>query len=669
MKLFKYSLIAALALSGALCACDDDNDYAPGASVSGDEVYFPISESASIDIPTDATSVAVSVNRLHDTDAITVPVAAVVTDGEGADATSIFTVPSQVAFAAGENETTLTIGVDFAKVTPDEEYSLTLTLEGDNTTPYGASSRTYTLVYSPWTEWEYVPGEEGVYTMSVYSSGEFEVPILTRQSLVNTNRVEYAVCDLFYANEDEEDGPLINFTYSMDLTNTIEVDGVECPIVTMSPLQLGENGAGTGNYLVLYDYRTWAVEVFGVSEANVDAWMERNDIAQSYFNPLTGTIAVDLILVGTKLEPGSYYSDGFDYIQLPGYKSYNLEFNYTGNFVDPKSEIEYAIVNAYKSEDVASYIYDIFAGELSGDDLDAAIESVKTNDDLEAVTDATTNLAFALEENGKYTVVGVGRDSNGEQVCKANYTFTFNSVQGAPVEQWNSLGYCEYTDGFINALFSVPTLTNDVEIQESTETPGLYRLVDPYKDWADQLGTDYLEGKHYIIFDASVPDEVVLYPTTIGVQISAQYGEFGVMSDAYYTLNQGEDATGLYGTLEDGVVTFPAGTLLVCMLNYQNGNWYYANVDPNNPGLAEDYEGDFNPYWGKGPFMIDMGDLAAAPAKKAPKATSPVDFSRVNKAATFKSSFRLHNDNKPMKTVGAKTLNDYRLANPRQFNF
>ena len=79
MKLFKYSLIAALALSGALCACDDDNDYAPGASVSGDEVYFPISESASIDIPTDATSVAVSVNRLHDTDAITVPVAAVVT--------------------------------------------------------------------------------------------------------------------------------------------------------------------------------------------------------------------------------------------------------------------------------------------------------------------------------------------------------------------------------------------------------------------------------------------------------------------------------------------------------------------------------------------------------------------------------------------------------------
>ena len=141
------------------------------------------------------------------------------------------------------------------------------------------------------------------------------------------------------------------------------------------------------------------------------------------------------------------------------------------------------------------------------------------------------------------------------------------------------------------------------------------------------------------------------------------------MSDAYYTLNQGEDATGLYGTLEDGVVTFPAGTLLVCMLNYQNGNWYYANVDPNNPGLAEDYEGDFNPYWGKGPFMIDMGDLAAAPAKKAPKATSPVDFSRVNKAATFKSSFRLHNDNKPMKTVGAKTLNDYRLANPRQFNF
>ena len=662
MKLFKYSLIAALVLSGALCACDDDNDYAPGASVSGDEVYFPISESASIDIPTDATSVAVSVNRLHDTDAITVPVAAVVTDGEGADATSIFTVPSQVAFAAGENETTLTIGVDFAKVTPDEEYSLTLTLEGDNTTPYGASSRTYTLVYSPWTEWEYVPGEEGVYTMSVFTSAVVEVPVLTRQSLVNPNRVEYAVCDLFYASSNEEDGPYINFTYSMDLTKTIEVDGVDCPIVTMNPLQVGENGAGSGEYLILYDYRTWAIEVLGASESQVDDWMERNDIGQSYYNPVTGTFAMDLILISTKLEPGQYYDDGYDYLQLPGYKSYNLEFNYTGNFVDPKSEIEYAIVSAYKSEDVASYIYDIFAGELKGDDLDAAIESVKANDDLEAVTAATTNLAFALEENGKYTVVGVGRDSNGEQVCKANYTFTFNSVQGAPVEQWNSLGYCEYTDGFINAMYRVPTLTNDVEIQESVETPGLYRLVDPYKDWAAQVGADYLEGKHYIIFDASIPDKVIIYPTTIGIEIDPSYGEIGVLSAAYLLLSNEKDATGYFGTLQDGVITFPAGSLLVCEINAPD-DLYYANIDPNNPTSGT----SFDPSWGKGPFMIDMGDLAAAPAKKAPKATSPVDFSRVSKAASFKSSFRLHNDNKPMKTVDAKTLNDYRLANPRQF--
>ena len=74
MKFFKYSLIAALALSGALCACDDDNDYAPGQPVSGDEVYFPNNQSATIDIPTEATSVSVAVNRLNSDNALTVGV-------------------------------------------------------------------------------------------------------------------------------------------------------------------------------------------------------------------------------------------------------------------------------------------------------------------------------------------------------------------------------------------------------------------------------------------------------------------------------------------------------------------------------------------------------------------------------------------------------------------
>lgn len=667
MKFFKYSLIAALALSGALCACDDDNDYAPGAAVSGDEVFFPITESATVDIPSEATSVAVSVNRLNADDAISVPVAAVITDSEGTDATEIFTVPSQVSFTAGEKETQLIIGVDFAKVTPDEEYEVTLTLEGDNTTPYGASTRTYTLVYAPWTDWDYVPGEDGVYTMSVYTSAVDEVPVLFRKSLVNPNKVEYAVCDLFYISKD---GPYINFTYSMDLSNTIDVDGVDCPIVTMSPLNCGENGVGTGDYLMLYDYRTWSIEIFGVSEANVDAFMERNGIAQSYYNPETGTFVMSLILIGTKLDPGSYYSDGFDYLQLPGYKSYVLNFDYTGNYFDTYNEIEYAVVSAYKSEDVTSYVYDIFAGELEGDDLAAAIESVKNNDDLEAETAGITNLAFPLNEDGAYTIVAVGLDENGEEVCNQNYVFEFKSVRGA-AEEWTSLGFCEYTDGIVNSAFKIPTLTFDIEIQESIETPGLYRLVDPYKEMASMFkGGVYLKGKHYMYIDAQNPEQVGIPYSTLGIDLG--YGEMAVQSFSEYALEKGLSAEtiaqqGWFGKLEDDMITFPAGMLI----GYDDDGGFDANVDPNNPTKGD--KDNYDPTLGEGTFCVDMSGLATSSEVKSKSpalnkySVTPIKCSGL--AKKFNSDFKLHKSVTPLKTIDAKTLNEYRIANPRQAKF
>lgn len=673
MKFFKYSLIAALALSGALCACDDDNDYAPGAAVSGDEVFFPINESATVDIPTDATSVAVTVNRLNADDAVSVPVAAVITDSEGADATDVFTVPSQVTFAAGEKETELTIGVDFAKVTPDEEYEVTLTLEGDNTTPYGASTRTYTLVYAPWTEWDYVPGEEGVYTMSVYKSAVYEVPVLFRKSLVNPNKVEYAVCDLLYVGKE---APYINFTYSMDLSNTIEVDGVDCPIVTMSPLNCGENGAGTGNYLMLYDYRTWSIEIFGVSEENVDAFMERNSISQSYYNPETGTFVMSLILIGTKLEPGSYYSDGFDYLQLPGYKSYVLNFEYTGNYFDPFTETEYAIVNAYKSEDVASYVYDIFAGALDGDDLVAAVEDVKANEEIEAVTAETSNLAFDLKEDGKYTVVGIGLDENGEEVCSEAYVFNFKSVRGGAVEEWNSLGFCEYTDVVIPDFLKLPNNTFDVEIQENADTPGMYRLVDTYKKMAEayaRAGMTYEKGINYLTIDATDPDQVFIPTTLLGIGYG-NYGQFIISSYAYMLMTDyGVDASaiaakGYFGKLKDGVITFPAGCVLDGLQGVKDGVLMFANLDPENPTLADDYEGDFDPFYGEGFFEIVLPESVTEAPAKANK-FAPINYLSVKSTKGFESGFKFTKSSTALKTVDAETLNEYRLANPRTVNF
>ncbi len=65
------------------------------------------------------------------------------TVGLTSEADAIFSVPSSVNFAAGSESSVITISYDPDKVVPETPYSFTLTL-ADNTTPYGASSCSFT---------------------------------------------------------------------------------------------------------------------------------------------------------------------------------------------------------------------------------------------------------------------------------------------------------------------------------------------------------------------------------------------------------------------------------------------------------------------------------------------------------------------------------------------
>lgn len=664
MKFLKYSLIGALVLSGALCSCSDDDDYAPGAAATGNEVYFSTDEPSSIDIPDQATSISVNVNRVKTSDALTVNVTGAVLDSEGNPADA-FTLSPSVSFAQGQAVAPYTIAVDFSKVVPDEEYYLNLKLDSE-TTPYGAPVAEFALVYAPWTEWAPVTDEIGVYTITQYTGLTVDVPVLKRTSAIDPNRVEYAVCDLYYDDPDEKAGPLINYVFAMDLSKTIEVDGVKCPLVSMTPCPFTfyENGDGSQNYFQLYDVRSWLINVVGRSESTVDSYMASKNWGQSYYNPETGTFAVDMALAGTKVPAGSAYGIGYEYLQLPGFKSYTIKMDYTGNYVDAAGT-EYAIVSAVKSEDVQSFVYDLFPGELSEDEIKSAVEEIKANEELLTVNQAPANLAFALTEPGAYTVVAVG-SADGEYVCEAAYTFNFESVKVN--DPWTTLGYCEYTDGIVNSAFNIPTLTFDVEIQESDEIPGYYRLVDPYKEMSTMFkGAEYLKGKHYIYIDAQNPDQVSIEESYFGLDLG--YGEMGVISLSAYALNKGISAEviaakGWFGSLKDGVITFPAGTLI----GMDNDGEFDANLDPNNPTRGD--KDKYDPFYGTGTFKVDMSGITAAKAKKA-KVKGNFNLGSVRKDANFKNRKYVGNfvSSKNKQTIiDAKTYNEYQLSHPRQLN-
>lgn len=178
-------------------------------------------------------------------------------------------------------------------------------------------------------------------------------------------------------------------------------------------------------------------------------------------------------------------------------------------------------------------------------------------------------------------------------------------------------------DGFLNGLAGIGEFFNECKIQSSPAIKGLYRVVNPYKPGNPAAyirpADENYEGDYYMYFNASNPakvficDEngnakteegsVALFNT--GVQINFTDG---LSTPIYGTgvatlrLAQGkpDDAEGYYGTLNNGILTFPDGSLLVSTEEYLNttGSLYsgasdmfklvFPGVDPDaNESWAE----------------------------------------------------------------------------------
>lgn len=170
----------------------------------------------------------------------------------------------------------------------------------------------------------------------------------------------------------------------------------------------------------------------------------------------------------------------------------------------------------------------------------------------------------------------------------------------AVILPWNDLGECTYTDPFLSAglLTGIESpVSYKVKIQESGDTPGLFRLVAPYgKAFADAMNAAYegfieddnwdVEGTVDLLINASDPDKVFIDPQVIGATPgTSDFGKCLVMSDGAYEMNYGgltlEEAYEAnpdgFGTYKNGIITFPAKSLLINFEKLNPTKIYYAN--------------------------------------------------------------------------------------------
>lgn len=138
-----------------------------------------------------------------------------------------------------------------------------------------------------------------------------------------------------------------------------------------------------------------------------------------------------------------------------------------------------------------------------------------------------------------------------------------------------------YRDAVFRDWFAVPNpdYEKQVTIEERDDMPGYYRIFDVYD--ANMLsglfGSDLSSlciAQTYTYIDARDPEKVWIPTFKAGVMMMPEYGEMSIAS--YVVENKDFDASisSVYGKLEEGVITFPAGALQMKM---ENMGWYGAN--------------------------------------------------------------------------------------------
>ena len=242
--------------------------------------------------------------------------------------------------------------------------------------------------------------------------------------------------------------------------------------------------------------------------------------------------------------------------------------------------------------------------------------------------------------------------------------------------QWNTLKgpsgetMGKYRDAIFQDWFSVSNKNSerDIEIQERDDMPGYYRMFDVYDaSFMSSIFGGNMSGncvyQAYTYIDATDPDKVWIPTFKCGLILHSDYGEISIGS---YVADNADDfgasITSVYGTLKEGVIEFPSGSL---QMKLEMLGWYSANNTGNHriilPGYrAKDYDVDLSvgvsDNSGLIPVDIEMGrdisqvwiaafegtlteTAAAAKAQEIAAGTITGNVRKLKKASSFDLSF------------------------------
>lgn len=143
-------------------------------------------------------------------------------------------------------------------------------------------------------------------------------------------------------------------------------------------------------------------------------------------------------------------------------------------------------------------------------------------------------------------------------------------------------GVALWRDDFVTTFFGVQNVEYEVDVQVNAGKPGLYRFKNVYgSEYPYNKPGQYDDSRDYwLVINAEDPNAVYIEKQITGTDWG--YGNWIVWSMADNYLKKGKSKAevadlGVFGSLKDGVIKFPKGTLLFGMANYNSGGCYESN--------------------------------------------------------------------------------------------
>ncbi|MCD8032643.1 MAG: hypothetical protein LUF85_17935 [Bacteroides sp.] len=489
MKTIKNILgvLLALAIMTIPYSCGDDVEYTPAEIPNSIEVYFPDSNSSKIDLSSEATSFEVTIARVKTDDAVTVPLT--VTGGDG-----IYTIPTSVAFAQGESQSTITITYDPNVLEYDDYTEITLTIGDDTyTTFYGLSEYSFSVgIPAPWESL-------GMATyVDDFISAFFGISQVPYEVEIQENVLTPGLFRLInpYSPEVYPFGLNGTGTYDESQNHHLEIDARDSEGVYIRQQDTGLDWT-YGNFLV-WSIASYEMERNGKTLEEVKAQGDCGTYANGVitFPPST------LLCAMANYNDGEFYTaNGGNWFKvvMPGVvlSDYSITIAYAGKYMGTNDQVAgiVAQINAV-GEDVES----VRLAVVEGTNVDTAVEAIKSGsiNYVEATPQVGSVLIPFDNEpvEGRYTIVAVTyADNMAQEVSSAEFKYTPPTSETWTARYVGDYVYSKFFEGMD------PGLT----LYQSDSDPNRWKI----ENWG--YGVDFIFTYDQVTGEIMVEDQEVGY--------------------------------------------------------------------------------------------------------------------------------------------------------------